>query len=117
MYYAWYSYRYGFRLYPYKVLLPLLLLLAAAVRHRVPDDTMAAGSLNLIPVFVSSQHDLFSVLPLGSTVAFTASICLDYILGNDGHARSQGGRQPVASKPPLEPSILSRVVAALLPYQ
>ena len=28
-------------------------------------------------------------VPLGSTVAFTASICLHYILGNYGHARGQ----------------------------
>ena len=32
-------------------------------------------------------------LPLGSTVAFTASVCLYYILGSYGHARSQGGHQ------------------------
>ena len=30
-------------------------------------------------------------VPLGSTVAFAASICLYYIPGNCGHARSQGG--------------------------
>ena len=40
-------------------------------------------------------------VPLGSTVACTATICLDYILGNYGHARSQGGRQPAAAKAPL----------------
>ena len=40
-------------------------------------------------------------VPLGSTVACTATICLDYILGNYGHARSQGGRQPAAPNPPL----------------
>ena len=34
--------------------------------------------------------------PFGSTVAFTASICL----GNEGHAQSQGGRQLAAAKVP-----------------
>ena len=36
-----------------------------------------------------------------SVVAFTASICPYYIFGNYGHARSQGGRQPAAAKPPV----------------
>ena len=40
-------------------------------------------------------------IPLGSIVAFTASICLYYILANHGHARSQGGRQPAAPIPPV----------------
>ena len=68
---------------------------------------IVAGSLSLIPssVFFSlhSKHDLFLMyVPLGSTnVAFAASICLYYILGNYGHARSQGGRQPAAANPPL----------------
>ena len=95
---------------------------AAAVRRRVPDDKkccwfIESGSIQCFFLFIQTQFIFNVCIPLGSTVAFTASICLDYILGNDGHARSQGGRQPVASKPPLEPSILSRVVAALLPYQ
>ena len=32
-------------------------------------------------------------IPVGSTVAFTASVCLYHILGSYGHARSQGGHQ------------------------
>ena len=48
---------------------------------------------------------VFIVRPLGSTVTCTASIYLKYIyayiLGNYGHARSQGGRKPAAAKPPL----------------
>ena len=56
-----------------------VLLLPAAVRHRVPDGEVVAGSINLIPVF-SSFHsntiqDIFKA-SLGSTVAFTVSICL-----------------------------------------
>ena len=43
----------------------------------------------------------YMYVPLGSTVAFTVSICLYYILGNYGHARSRGGRQTTATKPPL----------------
>ena len=40
----------------------------------------------------------FTYIPLGSTVAFSVVSCF---LGNYGHARSQGGRQPAAAKPPL----------------
>ena len=64
---------------------------------------IVAGSLNLIPVFYFSsfKHDLgLMYVPLGSTVAFTASICLYYILGNFGHARSQGGVSPPRRSPP-----------------
>ena len=48
-------------------LLLQLLLLAAAVRHRVPGGKICSlGSLHLIPVFYfsSSQHDVFSMYPL-----------------------------------------------------
>ena len=40
-------------------------------------------------------------VPLASAVAFTASICLYCILGNYSRVRSQGGRQPAATNPPL----------------
>ena len=55
--------------------------------------------------FSSSFKHVFVLMyvPLGGTVAFAASIYLyhaSYILGNYGHARSQGGRQPAAAKPP-----------------
>ena len=95
------------------MLLPLLLLCcgtavvaaaAAAVRRRMAKNV--DGSLDLIPssFFILVKHGLFLMyVPLGSTVAFTASICLCYILGNYGHARSQGGRQPAAAKPPCAP--------------
>ena len=54
------------------------------------------------PVFISlrSNTKWFTYAPLGCTVAFTALICLYYILGNFGHAQSQGGRQSAAAKPP-----------------
>ena len=67
--------------------------------------TIVAGSLNLTPsigfLFIL-KHDLcLMCVPLGSVVAFTALICLYYILGNYGRARSQGGLQSAAAKPPL----------------
>ena len=75
---------------------------AAAVRYGVPDGAICCrGSLNLSPLFPFSLFKRFLLdVPLGSTVAFTASICR-YLLGNYGNARSQGGRQPATAKPPL----------------
>ena len=58
------------------LLLRCSLLLAAGVRHRVPDDKICSrGSLYLIPEFSFSsfKHDFFHC-PLGSTVAFSAAI-------------------------------------------
>ena len=66
-----------------------------------------AGSLNLPPMlsFSSFKHDLFLMVSLGSTVShFRPRFA--YILGNCGHVRSQGGRQPAAAKPPLVLSIV-----------
>ena len=65
-----------------------------------------AGSLNLIPAFfiLLIQTRFFFMYPLAVllSVAFTTSICpYRYIVGNYGHAQSQGGRQPVAAKPRL----------------
>ena len=77
-----------------------VLLLAAAVHHRVPDDEFVAGSFTDCFISLHLNAICFNV-PLRSTVAFTASICLNCILGNYGHARSQGGRQPAAAKPSL----------------
>ena len=51
--------------------------------------------------FLFIKTRFFFNVPLGSTVAFTPSICLWYILGNFGHARSQGERQPASTNPPL----------------
>ena len=67
-------------IYAYRVLLPLLLLLLAAVRHRVPDGKIVcwfieSGS-SVFFLFTQTRFT-FNVL-LGSTVAFTASICLYY---------------------------------------
>ena len=65
-------------------------------------ENIAAGSLDQIPssallLFIQTRRILMYV-PLGNTVAFTASTCL---IGSYGHARSQGGRHPAAAKPPL----------------
>ena len=65
----------------------------------------------LLLCFIASDSSVFFLLiqtryvPLGSTVAFTASIYvsyrsyISYILGSNGHTRSQGGRQPAGAKP------------------
>ena len=57
-----------------------VLLLAAAVRHRVPDGALCCcGLLHLIPVFYFSsfiQTRFIFDVPIGSTVACTASIYL-----------------------------------------
>ena len=69
---------------------------------------IVAGSLfipsRVFSLFIQTRI-IFNVymypLAVLTAVAFAASICLYYILGNFGHARSQGGRQPAAAKPPL----------------
>ena len=76
--------------------LPLFVILYRMAKN-------VAGSLNLIAssvffLFIQTRI-IFNYVPLGSTVAFMASIWLCYILGNDGHARSQGWRQPATAKP------------------
>ena len=75
---------------------------ADAVRHRVPHGKNCCWLIesDSIQCFLSWKTIIF-IVPLGCSVAFTASICLYYILGNYGHAWSQGGRQPAALKPPL----------------
>ena len=77
-----------------------MLLLPAAVRHRVPDAEISCWFIESDP---SERYNILDV-PLGSTycccVAFIASIRL-HIVGSYGHARSQGGRQPAAAKPTL----------------
>ena len=79
-----------------------VLLLPAAVRHRVPDGQICCWIIESDPSvsFLFIQRDLFLVVPLGSTVSHLRPR-FAYILGNCGHARSQGGRQPAAAKPPL----------------
>ena len=56
-----------------------------------------ADSLELMPAFSVSSFkcDFFFMVPLGSTVPHLRPR-FAYILGNFGHARSQGGRQPAA---------------------
>ena len=53
---------------------------------------VVAGSLNLIPVFsfFSFKRDVFLMAPLGSTAVSHLRPRFAYILGNYGHARSQG---------------------------
>ena len=75
---------------------------AAAVRHRVPDGkNCCCGSLHLIRVlFLFIQTRFICNIPLGSTVAFTASVYQTHTINpryNCGHARSQGGRPPGAA--------------------
>ena len=64
--------------------------------------TFLAGSLNLILVFPfpSFKRDLIFMVPLGITVPHLRPPFAS-ILGNYGHARNQGGRQPAAANPPL----------------
>ena len=61
-----------------------------------------AGPLNLIPVIYISafKRNLFLMVPVGSAVSHLRPQ-FAYILGNYGHTRSQGGRQPAAAKPAL----------------
>ena len=91
------------------LLLLLQLLLLAAVRRRVPDGKICCWFIesdsSVFFLFIQTRY-ILNVL-LVSTVAFTASICLQYILGNHGHGRSQGGRQPAAAKPHLYKCIIS----------
>ena len=64
-------------------------------------DKFVAGPLNLTPVFSFSSFklDFFLMVPLGSTVSNLRPRFAP-ILGSYGHARSQGGHQPAAAKPP-----------------
>ena len=61
---------------------------AAAVRHRVPEGVLCrwfieSDSINSVFfLFIQSQF-IFNV-PLGSTIAFTASICLYVMTGMRG---------------------------------
>ena len=61
-----------------------------------------AGSLNLIPVFSfpSFKRDIMLRVPLGSNVSHLQPR-FAYILGNYGHARRRGGRQPATANSPL----------------
>ena len=69
----------------------------AAVCYRVPDSKICCPFIESDPgvFFLFIQARFIFNAPLGSTIAFMASICLHY-----GHARSQGGRQAFAAKDP-----------------
>ena len=74
---------------------------AAAVRHRVPDGKICCWFIESDPsvFFLFTQTRLILVYPLAVLSHLRPRFA--YILGNYGHARSQGGRQPAAAKPPL----------------
>ena len=97
-------------IYTHKVLLPLLLQLctgvlaaaAVAVRRHVLDGKNCCWFIESDSIqsflFSSLKRDTFWTyiyiyIPLGSAVAFTASVCLYYVLGSYRHVRSQGGHQ------------------------
>ena len=76
-----------------------VLLLPAAVRHRVPDGQIWCWFIESDPsvLFSSFKSDLFFLYPLAVLLSHLRSrFAYDdssiYILGNCGHARSQGGR-------------------------
>ena len=79
----------------------LLLLVAAAIRHCVPDGKTCCWLIKTDGrvLFLFIQTRVIFYVPLGSFIEFTASICLHP--RNYGHARSQIGRQSIASKPSL----------------
>ena len=81
-----------------------VLLLPAAVCHRVPDGQIlwwfTESDPSVFLLFIQTRFTFH--VPLGSTVSHLQSrFTYEYILGNCGHERSQGGRQPAAAKPPL----------------
>ena len=58
---------------------------------------------HLLPLFLIrfSYEEIVHRSPLGSTVAFTTSICLNMSLTITGMREAAGGRQPAAAKPLL----------------
>ena len=86
------------------LLLMLLHLLAAAVRHRVPDGRTGCWFIesdsSVFFLFIQAQFTFNA--PLGSTAALMGSI---FLHPRPLRARAEGaagGRQPAAEKPPLE---------------
>ena len=63
---------------------------------------VASDSSDLF-LFVVQARLFFMYVSLGNTVAFAASIYLYFVsyMIENGHVRSQGWRQPAATKPPL----------------
>ena len=87
-------------------LLVLQLQLLAAVRHRVPDGKICSrGPLHLIPVSLHSNTIFFNV-PLGRTVAFSASIFFPIMhtyhssFGLTGMSGAKAGVSPPRRSPP-----------------
>ena len=78
----------------------LLLLLLAANRHRVPDGKICCWFIESEPsLFFLFKDDFFLMHPLAVLLHLRPRFAC--ILGNYRHARSQGGRQPAAARPPL----------------
>ena len=83
----------------------LLLLFVIVCRMQKKMLLFIKSDCSVLFIFIKTR----SIVPLGSTVAFTASTCLlYYIRGNYGYARSQGGRQPTAAKTPLYSTLYYR---------
>ena len=76
---------------------------AAAVGHHVPYDKICSWFVesDFIVFFLFIQTRFVFNAPLGGTTLSHFRPRFAYMLGNGGHARSQGGRQPAATKPPL----------------
>ena len=111
------------------LLLPLLLLLLCVLLYCCCCCTsyllpfivcrmakIVAGSLNLIPSIVfflsfSKTRFILHVCTYPLAVLSHLRPRFSYILGNDEHARSQGGRQPAAARrsPPFIPVCISYV--------
>ena len=76
-----------------------VMLLPAAVRHRVPDGQIWCWFIESDPsVFFLFIQTLF--IFDGTPWQYSVSSRFACILGNYGHARSQGGRQPTTARPP-----------------
>ena len=91
-----------------KIVRELLLLLLFVIACRM-TQCVAVLFFNLIPaIFFLYSNTIYVNIPLGSAVAMYSldspvilySKFMSCILGNYGHARSQGGRQPAVAKPP-----------------
>ena len=78
-----------------------VLLLPAAVRHRGPDGQICFWFIESDPsvFFLFNQTKFILMYPLAVLSHLRSPFA--YILGNCGHARSQGGREPAAAKIPL----------------
>ena len=75
-----------------------MLLLVAAVRHRVPDGKICCWFIESVSSvsFSSFKRDVVLMHPL-AVLCRIYGLDFGYILGNYGHARRQGGRQSAAA--------------------